>query len=163
MILIRAVKHASGICRGIMKNIYLALGLFLLFSYSGYSQESESWPPLRQLRDDYRHAAVVAHVKFQKAETVDALGGYVTHRVYCEVIEPFKGSIRKGQPLEFYTMADKQYKLEWYSGEKIIFLEKFYAVRNKKWSFSELENSWVDPTRAVVAKMRRISSPKRRR
>lgn len=120
-------------------------------------------PPFDLLKHDYKEVALVAHVRVEKAETVDSIPGYDKNRLSGEVVEPFKGALKKGQKIEFYSIADTGYPVENYLGEKIAFLNKQFDEKRKQHDFVVLENSLVKASTKVIANMRKIKSPRRRR
>ena len=73
----------------------------LLLSLCAAAQDSDDWPPLSYLKDDYKSVAVVAHVVIREAEITGRIPGYENWKVSCEVVEPFKGKFRKGDRLEY--------------------------------------------------------------
>ena len=88
------------------------------------------------LKNDYDQVAVVASVDVQEVKAVDSIGdkdaGYVRYLIRCRVIEPFKGDIKKGQALEYYSVAEKGYNPENYRGNKIVFLGNVFDKRKKE-------------------------------
>ena len=130
--------------------------LVLLLRFSTFAQHEESWPPLSYLRNDYRSAAVVAHVLIREAEITGRVGGYENWRVACEVFESFKGRIRKGDVIEYFQGAEAGLKKEYFKGEKIIFLLAEYAEGKKTPRYSVLENSTLAHTADRARKLRMI-------
>jgi hypothetical protein len=112
------------------------------------------------LKNDYDQVAIVASVDVQEVMVVDAIGGsttgYARYGIRCQVIEPFKGEINAGQPLVYYSVAEKDYNPENYRGNKIVFLSKAFDKRKKEWVLNELENSSRPATKAVTKTMRKI-------
>jgi hypothetical protein len=122
------------------------------------AQDDESWPPLDYLRNDYRSGAVVAHVRTRDAGIIKKIGGYEEWHVVCEVVEPFKGKIGRGDQIEYYHTAEAGLGKEWFTGEKIIFLQRHYYRPEKKWIYAALENSTLPYTKDRVEKLRLIST-----
>lgn len=137
-----------------MKTLIRAVILMLLLPLLTIGQDTEQWPSLAYLRHDYRSASVVAHVRVSEAEIVNRIGGYEDWRVVCEVIEPFKGKFRKGDQLEYYHGAEAGLRKDWFSGEKIVFLQRNF--HNQRWVYAVLENSTLPYEKERVRKLRRI-------
>src|SRR5262249_17961655 len=121
-------------------------------------QDDESWPSLDYLRNDYRSASVVAHVRAREAEIVKRVDGYEDWRVVCEVVESFKGKFGRGEQIEYYHTAEGGLRKERFTGEKIVFLPRHYYKPEKKWVYAALENSTLPYTKDRVEKLRLISS-----
>ena len=131
--------------------------LFLLaLPVSRVAQDDEKWPPLSYLRHDYHEAKIVARVRVREAEIVNRIGGYEDWRIVCDVIEPFKGKLRKGQELIFYHGAEAGFKRELFLGDKIVFLIRNYVEKEKRWVYAVIENSTLPYNEDRVKKLRRI-------
>lgn len=139
-----------------MKTVVKVGILVLLLPLSPSAQHEESWPSLSYLRNDYRSVAVVAHVLIREAEITGRVGGYENWRVASEVLESFKGRIRKGDVIEYFQGTEAGLKKEYFKGEKIIFLLADYDVEKKTVRYSVLENSTVPHTADRVRKLRMI-------
>jgi hypothetical protein len=126
--------------------------------YADPIQDDEQSPPLDHLRNDYRLAAVVAHVRAHEAEIANKIAGYEEWQVVCEVVEPFKGKFGRGKQIEYYVIAETGFRKEGFTGEKIIFLLRHYNKQEKKWFYMALENSTLSYTKASVEKLRLIST-----
>src|SRR5262245_5246479 len=122
------------------------------------AQDDESWPSLDYLRNDYRSAAVVAHVRTREAEMVKKIGGYENWHVVCEVVEPLKGKFGRDELIEYYHTAEAGLQKEWFTGEKLVFLLRHYYEPEKKWVYATLENSTLPYTKDRVEKLRQISA-----
>jgi hypothetical protein len=147
-----------------MKLISIAFLFLLALPLSGLTQDDEKWPPLSYLRHDYNQSQVVARVTVREAEIVNRIGGYEDWRLVCDVIEPFKGKLRKSQEFIFYHGAEAGFKKEIFLGDKIIFLIRNYVEKEKKWVYAVIENSTLPYNEDRVKKLRMIvRSPKRRR
>ena len=120
------------------------------------SRQDDNWPPLSYLKSDYRQVKVVAHVHVREAEIINTIGGYEDWHIVGDVVEPFKGKFRKGQIIEFYHGAEKGARKEMFLGERIVFLERNYVEKEKRWVFAVLENSTLPYTKNSVEKLRRI-------
>jgi len=147
-----------------MKLVSIAFLFLLAVPLSGAAQDYEQWPPLSYLRHDYHEAKLVARVRVREAEIVNRIGGYEDWRIVCDVIEPFKGKLRKGQEFIFYHGAEAGFKRELFLGDKIVFVIRNYVEKEKKWVYAVIENSTLPYNEDRVKKLRMIlRSPKRRR
>jgi len=129
------------------------------------TQDDPDWPSLSYLRNDYKAVSVVAHVRIEKAEITNRVGGYENWKINAVVIESFKGTLKKGDAFEYFHGAEAGFKQEYFSGEKIVFLLSQRDREGKgKIYYSVLENSTLPYTKERVAKLRSIQrSLKRRR
>jgi hypothetical protein len=125
-------------------------------------KDDDNWPPLSYLRSDYRHVLVVAHVNVRTAEIVNRIGGYEDWRLVGDVIEPFKGKFRKGDPIDFYHGAEKGFHREQFLGDKIVFLERNYVEKEKRWGWAVLENSTLAYNSDRAQKLRVIQRSQRK-
>jgi len=139
-----------------MRLFLLTLALTGLVPATPASRQDDNWPPLSYLKSDYRRVTVVAHVYVREAEIVNTIGGYEDWHIVGDIVEPFKGKFRKGQTVEFYHGAEKGARKEMFLGDKIIFLERNYVEKEKRWVFAVLENSTLPYTKNSVEKLRRI-------
>ena len=146
-----------------MKPLAKAILLVLLLAPWSSAQEDESWPPLGYLRNDYRSVAAVAHVRVRQAEITGRVGGYENWKVSAEVVEPFKGRLRKGDLLEYFHGAEAGLRREYFDGEKIVFLLAEYDGETKARRYSVLENSTLPHTEGRVRKLRAIRRSDARR
>jgi hypothetical protein len=149
-----------------MKLISIAFLFLLALPLAGVAQDDEKWPPLSYLRHDYHEAKMVAHVQVREAEIVNRIGGYEDWRIVCDVLEPFKGKLHKGQELIFYHGAEAGFKREIFLGDKIVFLIRNYVEQEKKWVYAVIENSTLPYNEDRVKKLRTIArapQSKRRR
>src|ERR1043166_8842192 len=139
-----------------MRLFLLTLVLTGLMPATPAAPQDNNWPPLSYLKSDYRRVTVVAHVHVREAEIVNTIGGYEDWHIVGDIVEPFKGKFRKGQTVEFYHGAEKGARKEMFLGDKIIFLERHYVEKEKRWVFAVLENSTLPYTKNSVEKLRRI-------
>ena len=134
--------------------------VILIFVLAGPSiaraQDDNNWPSLSYLRSDYRRVTAVAHVRVRDAEVVKTIGGYEDWHLTAEVVEPFKGALRKGQTIEFYHGAEKGFKKERFVGDKIVFLERNFIKEEQRWVYAVLENSTLPYTEDRARKLRKI-------
>jgi hypothetical protein len=140
-----------------MRLISIAFFFLLAVPLSGVAQDDEKWPPLSYLRHDYHEAKMVAHVHVREAEIVNRIGGYEDWRIVCDVVEPFKGKLRRGQELVFYHGAEAGFKRELFLGDKIVFLIHNYVEKEKKWVYAVIENSTLPYNEDRVKKLRTIA------
>jgi hypothetical protein len=144
-------------------NHLLKLSALLIIAPLLAAQDDPSWPSLSYLRSDYKAVSVVAHVRIAKAEITNRVGGYENWKINAVVIEPFKGTLKKGDTFEYFHGAEAGFKQEYFTGEKIVFLLS-ERDKERKLHYSVLENSTLPYTQDRVAKLRRIQrSLKRRR
>lgn len=109
------------------------------------------------LRHDYPEVAVVARLRCDKAQAVERIGGatgYVSYRISGHVVEAFKGRLRRGQKLAYYSMAEASYPAAFYRGDKIVFLNVVRVKR--KWVYNALENSTHQATTKNIVALRKI-------
>ncbi len=114
------------------------------------AQDDDNWPSLGYLRSDYRSVQIVAHIRIQEAEITNRVGGYENWKIKAQVIESFKGKLKKGDVFTYFHGAEAGFKKEYFSGEKIVFLladRGHYAV---------LENSTLPPNPDRIRKLRLI-------
>lgn len=141
----------------------LLLSVLCLFVVPGVAaQTSDEWPPISYLRSDYRQVSVVAHVRVRQAEVVNTIGGYEDWHLVGEVVESFKGKFREGAKIEFYHGAEKGFRRELFLGDKIIFLERNYVEKEKRWVLAVLENSTLPYSESTARKLRKIRGNPRR-
>jgi len=130
--------------------------LFVVLPMSAVAQNDEQWPSLSYLKSDYRRVSAVAHVRVREAEIVNRVGGYEDWRIAGEVIEPFKGKFRKGDTIEYYHGAEAGFRKELFLGDKIVFLQRNFVEKEKRWVWAVLENSTLPYTLDRVQKLRII-------
>lgn len=130
--------------------------LMVLLPLITIGQEDKNWPPLFYLRSDYRRVSVVAHVLVREAEIVNRIGGYEDWRVVGEVFESFKGKFHKGNTVEYYHGAEAGFRKDLFLGDKIVFLQRNFVEKEKRWVWAVLENSTLPYTLDRVQKLRII-------
>lgn len=140
-----------------MKKQILAIYILIAFGLSVYAQDNSSTRPLSQLRNDYNQVGIVAHLKIKSiklaAEDIHPL--YV---VESEIIEPFKGKIKRGQQLVFYIHLEEGYDVNRFLGEWIVFLEGKHPIPSGGKGWFVLENSSLQPSNKNIARIRKIKS-----
>ena len=104
---------------------------------------------------------MVAHVRVREAEIVNRIGGYEDWRIVCDVVETFKGNLRKGQEFVFYHGAEAGFKRELFLGDKIVFLIRNYHAKDKQWVYAVIENSTLPYNEDRVKKLRTIARSRR--
>ncbi|MDT4967102.1 MAG: hypothetical protein QOJ64_1839 [Acidobacteriota bacterium] len=144
-----------------MKNLILAVLILVVSSVGALAQADPNTGPLSQLKSDYNQVGIVAHVKITSikfaAEDVHPL--YV---VQSEIIEPFKGKIKRGQRLEFYVHVEEGYDVNRIPGEWVVFLEGKYPIPPGGKGWYELENSSRPASKATLAMMRKVRNTRKR-
>jgi hypothetical protein len=139
-----------------MKPVISSSILVVLLTLSSSAQREESWPSLSYLRNDYRAVSVVGHVVIRDAEITGRVGGYENWKVTSELLESFKGKLRKGAVVEYFQGAEAGLKKEYFTGEKIIFLLAEHDEEKNTVRYSVLENSTLPHTADRVRKLRII-------
>lgn len=147
--------EASGVLAQ-TKTIFLVV-LFLLFlSTAVGAQTDDNWPSLKYLRSDYQSVRLVAHVRIREAEIVNRIPGYDNWKISAEIVEPFKGKLRKGEMIQYFHSAEAPSKKEFFTGEKLVFLLAEYDTEKKELRYSVLENSTLAPNPIRLQKLRTI-------
>ena len=140
-----------------IKGVLMALVFGFIAAPAASAQNGDdNWPPISYLRSDYRQVSVVARVNVRTAEIVNRIGGYEDWHLVGDVIEPFKGKFRKSDPIDFYHGAEKGLRRELFLGDKIVFLERNYVEKEKRWVWAVLENSTLAYTSDRAQKLRVI-------
>ena len=137
--------------------------LFLAFPIGTHAQEDEDWPPLSYLRNDYRESKVVARVKVKQADIVNQIGGYEDWHLIAEMVEPFRGTFKKGDTIDYYHGAEKGFRKETFLGDKLIFLHRNFVEKEKRWVLAVIENSTLPYTEDRGQKLRKIRRQERLR
>ena len=75
-------------------NQLIKLSALLILAPLLAAQDDPNWPSLSYLRSDYKAVSVVAHVRIEKAEITNRVGGYENWKINAVVIEPFKGTLK---------------------------------------------------------------------
>ncbi|OGP55794.1 MAG: hypothetical protein A2Y65_01725 [Deltaproteobacteria bacterium RBG_13_52_11] len=143
-----------------MKKLFLTLCVLFILPGCSLTSDNEYYS-YDYLKNDYDQVAVVASVEVEEAKAVDSIGdntaGYVRYLVRGHVVEPFKGDVKSGQALEYYSVAEKGYDPENYRGKKIVFLCNLFDKQKNDRVLSELENSTRPASKAIIRKMRKIT------
>lgn len=141
-----------------MKKSLLLICLLLTLA-SGANAQNDT-RPFSQLKGDYNQVGIVAHVRITSIE----FAAPDVHPLYVarsEIIEPFKGKLKRGQPLEIYLHLEEDYDANQLLGEWIVFLESERPVPSGGKGWYQLENSSLRPSKRIVAQMRRIKQVRR--
>jgi len=146
-----------------IRKLFGFLLLLLLLPLAAAAQADQQWPPLSYLRSDYRFSAIVAHVRVTEAEVANQIVGLEDWRVVCEIIEPFKGKVRKGERLVYYHGAEAGFRKELFLGEKIVFLQRNFHERERQWVYAAIENSTLAYNQNRARKLRIIKQSARRK
>jgi hypothetical protein len=119
--------------------------------------------PFSELKSDYQQVQIVAYVKIKSIKYA-APDVYPLYVVQSEIIEPFKGKIKRGQTLEFYLHIEdgENRDLNNHLGNRIVFLKGRYPVPKGGKGWYELENSRVNASKKAVSQMRRIKGSVRK-
>lgn len=126
-----------------------------------FTQESSDDPPFSNLRSDYHQVGIVARVKVKEVKFV-APDIHLLYILRGEVIEPFKGKLRRGQAIEFYLFVEEGFDVNSRLGDWIVFLERSSNTPDKKWGWFALENSSLPYSQRLASKLRRIKNANRR-
>jgi hypothetical protein len=139
----------------VMKKLLLAIQILTVLVLSAYAQDDPYTQRFSQVKRDYNQVGIVAHVKINsiKFAAADVHPLYV---VQSEVIEAFKGRIKRGQQLEFYVHVEEGYDVNRFLGESVVFLKGRYPVPRGGKGLYELENSSLQSSPKNIARMRKI-------
>lgn len=140
-----------------MKKLFPTIFILIAFISGTQAQEDESFPPISQMKKDYKQVQIVAHVKIKSVKLAEDKG-YVRYAVESEIVELFKGEIEAGKNLNYYFWAEKGYKPEKHPSEKVVFLK---AEPSAGSDLFELENSGFKPSPKSLVLMRRIKAGRR--
>ena len=139
-----------------MKSFFKGLAFILVVALGVFAQDTDAWPSLSYLRNDYKSVSVVAHVRITEAEITGRVGGYENWKVSAVVLEQFKGKFKKGYTIEYFHGAEAGLKREHFDGEKIVFLLSEREPKTKDIRYSVLENSTLPSTQDRLSKLRLI-------
>lgn len=126
----------------------------------GFAQNRSDWP-MQYIRSDYNQVSIVAHVRI-KSVNFAAPDIHPLYLAQSEVIESFKGKLKRGQSFEFYISAEEDYNINKVLGERIVFLIGSANTPNRKWGWFELENSNLPVSKKNLAKVRQIKYANKR-
>jgi hypothetical protein len=145
-----------------MRIILLPTIILFLITGSAPAQESGDSPPLSSLKSDYSQVGIVARVKVKSVKFA-APSVHPLYLLQSEIIEPFKGKIKRGQALEFYLAVEEDFDVNSRLGDWVVFLEGSSHSPAKKWGWFALENSSLPYSRNLVAKLRKIKNANARK
>jgi len=138
-----------------LKSLLNASLLVVVLACGANAQDDDNWPSLGYLRNDYKAVAVVAHVRIQHAEITNRIPGYENWKIVAEVLEPFKGRLKKGDVIEYFHGAEAGIKQDYFTGEKLVFLLA-EPDHEQKVHYSVLENSTLPYNEIRAKKLRSI-------
>jgi hypothetical protein len=141
-----------------MRKLLIIL-ILILFSIGIKAQDR----PFSGLKGDYKQVQIVARVKIKSIKYA-APDVYPLYVVQSEIIESYKGKIKRGQTLEFYLHIEdgENRDLNKYLGNWIVFLKGRYPIPKGGKGWYELENSRINASNKTVSQMRRIKLSSRR-
>jgi hypothetical protein len=122
----------------------------------GKEKSENNWPSLSYLRNDYKAVPAVAHIRIQQAEITNRVGGYENWKVNAEVLESFKGTLQKGDVIEYFHGTEAGFNRAYFTREMIVFL--LLESEDGKPRYSVLENSTLFHTKERVRKLRLIKN-----
>ena len=147
-----------------MKRLFFAVCSLVCLMIGCTNSSDNEYYSYSFLKNDFDQVAVVASVTVQDVAAVDRMGprtagaGYVRYRIRCQVIEPFKGEVKAGESLVYYSVAEQDYNPAHYRGDKVVFLNKGFDRRKKESVLAELENSSRPATKEVLDTMKKIKA-----
>jgi hypothetical protein len=141
-----------------MRNLLLIVGACLALSSNVRAQDNLPKIPLWALRSDYQEASVVARVQVQNTIPGRGDGYYYGFSADCEVVESFKGKIKRGQPIKFYARAEEGYEHQRMRGDRIAFLKRFFDEKTRKYFYQVFEdgNSVYPYSKRMAANLRAL-------
>lgn len=145
-----------------MKKLLLVAFALVALASTALAQGGLKERPLRSLRSDYDQVGVVAHVKVKNAKLA-APGAHSLYLLQGEVVEPFKGKVKRGQRLNFYVALEDGVDVNRQLSDWIVFLEESSNTPDQKRGWFALENSTTPHTAKNVARMRSIKRSVKRR
>jgi hypothetical protein len=143
-----------------MKNPLLIISALIMLAPAALAQNGPD-RPAQHIRSDYKQVSVVARVRIKSVK----LAAPDIHPLYAargEVVESFKGKLRRGQPFEFYISAEEDYDINKALGDWIVFLTGSANTPNGKWGWFVLENSSLPASKNNLAAVRRIKDAHKR-
>lgn len=140
----------------------LATLLFIaLFSFAAAAQADFDGRSLDGIKADYKSVGAVAHVKITKI-SLAAKAGHSLYAVESQLIETFKGKVKKAAPFTFYFDAEEDYDAQQLVGKDwVIFLEKERPAPNGGKGWYELENSKIPASKKLSAALRKLKNTKK--
>lgn len=132
-----------------------------LFSFAAIAQEDLGGRSLDGIKGDYKTVGAVAHVKITKI-TLAGKGAHSLYAVESELVEAFKGKIKKTTPFTFYFDAEEDYNAQQLVGKEwVVFLEKERPTPNGGKAWYELENSTIPASEKLSVELRKLKKTKK--
>lgn len=142
--------------------LLLTLLFIALFSFAAAAQEDFDGRSLDGIKGDYKSVGAVAHVKITKI-TFAAKSVHNLYAVESELIETFKGRIKKAAPFVFYFDAEEDYDVQQLVGKEwVVFLEKERPTPNGGKAWYELENSTIPASAKLSVQLRKLKKPSKK-
>lgn len=113
------------------------------------------------LKKDFKDVKVVAHIQIEQVEIVEEFGkpstgaGYTSYKFTGKIIEPFKGKLKKGETVIYYSVIEGQPPKERLMRNYVRFLE-IYKTKTGRKNFSELENSAREASEENLSLLRKF-------
>lgn len=127
-----------------------------LSAHNANAQNDFDGRSLAGIKQDFRAVGAVARVKIKNI-VFAAAGAHSIYAVESEIIEVFKGGVKKSGNFTFYFDAEEDYDVKKLVGkEYIVFLEKEVAVPSGGKAWLELENSKAPASERIIAQLRRL-------
>ena len=134
--------------------LILTLGVWSAFAQTNFDGRS-----LAGIKKDYKAVGAVAQVKINKITPV-AKDISQLYAVDSEIIETFKGAMKKGTALTFYFSAEEGYDAQSLAGrEWVVFLDRQRPVPAGGKGWYELENSKLSASEKLSAQLRKLKAP----
>lgn len=133
--------------------------ILVIFVSLSFSQTDDDGREL--LKKDFKDVNVVAHIQIEKVEISEEFGkpsttgGYTSYKFTGKIIEAFKGKIKKGETIVYYSVIEGQPPNEWLMRPRIRFLETYKTKTGQK-NFGELENSAREANETNLSMLRKI-------
>src|SRR4051794_9684065 len=127
----------------LMRKLLLTISALLILSCSMNAQDSfYDKIPFQHVKNNYNQARIVAQVKIKSIKFA-APDVYPVYVMQCEIIEPFKGNVKRGEVLDFYYSEEprEESDLNGYLGEWIVFLEGKFPIPPREKGWYEMEFS----------------------
>lgn len=141
--------------------LLLTLLLIALFAFAAAAQEDFGGRSLDGIKADYKSVEAVAHVKITKI-SLAAKGAHSLYAVQSELVETFKGKVKKTANFTFYFDAEEDYDVQQLVGKDwIVFLEKERPVPAGGKGWYELENSKAPASEKISAELRKLKKAKK--
>jgi len=133
-----------------------------LFTFGATAQEDFGGRSFDGIKGDYKSVGAVAHVKITKI-SLAVKGAHSLYAVESELIETFKGKIKKTAPFTFYFDAEEDYDAQQLVGKEwVVFLEKERPTPTGGKGWYELENSKAPASKKLSVQLRKLKSPSKK-